>query len=286
MSKKKQKKESSKSENSAESSDAGAVAENDGAPSEPPSGAPSKPPSGGPLFYDKPEPLNSEQHSDLAIKTGSNYSFSRASNSVPLNAVEFGLAVRHYPIVFTSADPALPVVVLGLRSGQNMFLGDDGSWEQSVYVPAYIRRYPFIFMSSADGLQFTLCVDVESGQLEKGGERGLFKDGEPTELTNRALEFCQAFQAQHEYTRQFAESVSQHGLLSPRAAEVTLKSGEKLALGGFRIIDEGKFNALSSEVFLEWRQRGWLHLVYSHLMSLSNWAGLVDRTAASEGNAN
>ena len=71
--------------------------------------------------------------------------------------------------------------------------------------------------------------------------------------------------------------------LRQAGAEVTLKSGEKLALGGFRIIDEGKFNALSSEVFLEWRQRGWLHLVYSHLMSLSNWAGLVDRTAAGEG---
>ena len=105
------------------------------------------------------------------------------------------------------------------------------------------------------------------------------------ELTNRALEFCQAFQAQHEYTRQFAEAVSEHGLLSPRAAEVTLKSGEKLALGGFRIIDEGKFNALSNEIFLEWRQLGWLHLVYCHLMSLSNWAGLVDRTAASESDA-
>ena len=197
--------------------------------------------------------------------------------------MEFGLAVRHYPIVFTSADPALPVVVLGLRSGQNMFLGQDGSWEAGAYVPAYIRRYPFIFMSSPDGLQFTLCVDAESAQLEKKpGERSLFVDGEATDVTNRALEFCQAFQAQHEYTRQFAEAVSEHGLLSPRAAEVTLKSGEKLALGGFRIIDEGKFNALPSEVFLEWRQRGWLHLVYSHLMSLSNWAGLVDRTAARE----
>jgi hypothetical protein len=260
----------------AEATEVGSPAAGDGAPDQS---------AGGPLFYAKPEALNSEQHSDLLIKAESNYGFSRASNSVPLNAVEFGLAVRHYPIVFTGGDPALPVVVLGLRSGQNMFLAGDSSWEQGVYVPAYIRRYPFIFMSSADGLQFTLCVDAESDLLEKSGERGLFKDGEATDLTNRALEFCQAFQAQHEFTRQFAEAVSENGLLSPRAAEVTLKSGEKLALGGFRIIDEGKFNALSGEVFLEWRQRGWLHLVYSHLMSLSNWAGLVDRTAAGESNA-
>ena len=70
--------------------------------------------------------------SDVGIKEGSNYGFSRSSNAVPLNAVEFGLAVRHYPIVFTSADPALPVVVLGLRSGQNMFVGDDGDWESSI----------------------------------------------------------------------------------------------------------------------------------------------------------
>lgn len=167
-----------------------------------------------------------------------------------------------------------------------MFLDNGGAWESNVYVPAYIRRYPFIFMSSSDGLQFTLCVDAESELLGIGGKRSLFQNGEATDITNRALEFCQAFQAQHEYTRQFAEAVSEHGLLSARAAEVTLKSGEKLSLGGFRIIDEGKFNALPSEVFLEWRQRGWLHLVYSHFMSLSNWAGLVDRTATSESNAN
>lgn len=275
MSDDKQKSEKNKSDESSASTEVGSVAAGDGAPGQSSSG--------GPLFYSKPEPLNSEQHSDLAIKSESDYSFSEGSNSVPLNAVEFGLAVRHYPIVFTSADPALPVVVLGLRSGQNMFLGKDGSWEAGAYVPAYIRRYPFIFMSSSDGLQFTLCVDAESAQLEKKpGERSLFVDGEATDVTNRALEFCQAFQAQHEYTRQFAAAVSEHGLLSPRAAEVTLKTGEKLALGGFRIIDEGKFNALPGEVFLEWRQRGWLHLVYSHLMSLSNWAGLVDRTAARE----
>ena len=124
MSDDKQESEKKKSEDSSASSEAGSAAAGDGAPGQTKSG--------GPLFYSSPEPLNSERHSELAIKSESDYSFSKDSNSVPLNAVEFGLAVRHYPTVFTSADPALPVVVLGLRSGQNMFLGEGGSWEQGV----------------------------------------------------------------------------------------------------------------------------------------------------------
>ena len=232
-----------------------------------------------PLFYQSPQPLNSDRHAALAIKKKINYRFAKETNSVPLNAVEFGLSVRHYPIVFTGEDPAMPVAVVGLRKADNLFIEEDGSWLAGDYVPAYVRRFPFIFMSSPSREQFTLCIDEKSDLIAKKGGRPLFKKGEPTELTNEALEFCTAFQAQHDFTKAFAQAVADEGLLTPRSAEVTMTSGEKMTLTGFRIIEENTFNALSDETFLEWRQRGWIHLVYSHLMSLSNWARLVDRAA-------
>jgi hypothetical protein len=52
-----------------------------------------------------------------------------------------------------------------------------------------------------------------------------------------------------------------------------------MTLRGFDVVDEAKFNALPDELFLDWRRRGWVHLIYCHLMSMGNWARLVDLAA-------
>ena len=238
-----------------------------------------------PLFYRSPRPLDKTRHADKSIATKVDYSFAKATNSVPLNAVEFAFAMRRYPIVFTSATPVMPVAVLGLRSEQNLFLADDGAWAPGCYVPAYVRRYPFIFLESADKLTYTLCVDEASEMLVDGDGQALFRDGEPSEFTESTLKFCSAFQGQAAATLEFASALKERGLLVENRADVSLKSGERLALSGFRMIDEAKFTGLADEVFLDWRQRGWLPLVYSQLLSMGNWQALIDRMGESNGAA-
>jgi tetratricopeptide (TPR) repeat protein len=124
--------------------------------------------------------------------------------------VEFAVAARHYPIVFSNSAPHLPVTVCGLQTGSNAFVGNDNRWTQGCYVPAYVRRYPFILMENAEAKQFILCVDEDSDMVGKKGERVLFDDeGKPSELTNRAMELCRAYRGQYESTRRFVEELAE-----------------------------------------------------------------------------
>lgn len=230
-----------------------------------------------PLFYRKLEPLSAEKHGALSVVEKGTYAFAKGANSVPINAVEFAMAARNYPIVFASEGVAPPAVVLGLKAGENLVVDSAGRWERGLYIPAYIRRFPFIAVSPQGGTEYALCIDVGNDLLVENGKRPLFQGDQPSDLTKKALEFCQLYQAQAEITRQFVEALVKNDLLMSRAAKLNLQSGAERTLAGFRVIDERKFNALPDDVFLEWRHKGWIGLVYVHLASLSAWGGLVER---------
>lgn len=233
-----------------------------------------------PLFYTSPRPLLADRDGDLSLKTGANYAFTAGTNSIPLMAAEFAVACKHYPILFTDGANAQPVALVGLRSGENLFVNTDGVWEEGAYIPAYVRRYPFIFMESPDKSELTLCVDEAAESVVSGRDNPFFADGKPTELTNNALTFVKDFQGQSVFTDAFAKAVLDAGLLVDKRADVSLASGERLSLAGFKVIDEEAFNRLPAEEMLVWRERGWLGLVYAHLISVGSWTGLIDRLAA------
>jgi len=233
-----------------------------------------------PLFYRRPVPLGAERHGSMSMVGEANYRFAAEATAVPVNTVEFTMLTKHYPIVFAPESPPTPLAVLGLKQGRNLFVDKEGGWLPQTYVPAYVRRYPFIFMTGPDQLQYVLCLDEESDLvIEEGGRPFFDGDGKPTELTQNALKFCSAFQGLFEATREFGAALAEHDLLVENRADVTLRTGARLQLGGFKVIDEGRFNALPGEVFLEWREKGYLPLVYSVFSSASNWGHLVDMYA-------
>ena len=80
----------------------------------------------------------------------------------------------------------------------------------------------------------------------------------------------------------FTATLEKYSLLVDNRATITLASGENLALSGFRVIDEKKFMALPDDVFLDWRQRGWIPMVYCHLLSMGNWQSLADNIGGAE----
>lgn len=232
-----------------------------------------------PVFYRRPRPLNAAFDAGRSLKSAHSYGFARGTNSVVVNAAEFPLAMRTYPIVFSANEPRAPIAVLGLADNENLFLAEDGTWTADCYIPAYVRRYPFILMAQPGSAELVLCVDDASGLVAEDGERSFFEGGKPTQLVQDVLKFCSEFHAQHVSTTEFVRALADHGLLMPNEARVTMNSGQLLTLRGFDVIDEAKFNALPDDIFLDWRRRGWLHLVYCHLMSMANWARLVDMRA-------
>jgi len=229
-----------------------------------------------PIFYRRPRPVNAIADQYRSLLPIVDYGFARNTNSVVLGASEFPRAMGTYPIVFTSREPFAAVAVLGLEDNDNLFIDADGHWQEGHYVPAYVRRYPFVLHQRGEDNRLVLCVDDEAGLLSKGNERPLFQDGQPTQVVLDALAFCDDFNKQTIIAATFVAELAKRGLLVPNQARVVLASGQQIILHDFQVIDEDKFNGLPDDVFLEWRHRSWLQLVYAHLLSMQHWKDLAN----------
>ncbi len=232
------------------------------------------------LFYEKPVQLNADVHRNARLGTGGgDFSFAEKTNSIPLAAVEFFDTAREYPIAFTGKEggPLFPIALMGVRQNENLFVSPEGKWEGR-YIPAFVRRYPFVLAEKQDAEDFNVYLDEAfPGFGAATGER-LFTDaGEHTPLLKQALEFLGTYQGEIKRTRLFVERLQALDLLIPRVLEVVRKDQTSAVLQGFSVVDEGRLLALGDAQLLELARSGLLAWIYAHLMSLGNVSGLASR---------
>ncbi|MEM7301692.1 MAG: SapC family protein [Pseudomonadota bacterium] len=235
-----------------------------------------------PLFYTKPEALSPERHGDLKFDANAGFAFASKTHVVPLNVAELAAAARFYPVVFIGDKTPVPVAVLGLRKDENLFVNEDGSWVNGAYIPAYVRRYPFVFVTDDEQTQFSLCIDRDAPHIVEDGGVALFEGEETSEATKNALEFCRVYQAQVQGTQSVGASILEKDLLITNQANISLASGEQLSVTDFRVVDEKKLNELSDEDFLDLRKSGALAAIYCQMISTGNWSHLIEKSSAAK----
>ena len=239
--------------------------------------AQTKPPEAAlPMFYTAPRPLDRVRDGKMKLDRPTTFNFAAKTNAIPLLVDEFPMAAAYYPIVFADGPMPVPAAVVGLKNDNNLFVGADGAWVSGAYLPAYVRRYPFILMDDPSNKQFVLCIDEKSELLKSEGEFSLFDGEEPSAFTKSAMEFCSALRQQGDATDEFVKALKEHDLLIPNNAEINIRDGNRFQLSGFLIIDPKKFDALPDSVILQWRKKGWLGLVYAQLLSSHRWQNLVE----------
>lgn len=231
------------------------------------------------LIYQSAVPVSASRHGALFFDGTGSYAFSAGINAVPLMAVEFLSAATEYAIVFTEAgDAVLPVVVLGIRPEQNLYLSAQQQW-QAKYVPAFVRRYPFVFSSSEDRKTLTLCIDETHPGLnaEGRGQRLFDADRKPSAYVGQVLAYLQQYQASFERTRAFGQRLKQLKLLDPMQAQVSTPDGQTLKLGGFLAVQRDKLRALDGDTLALLAKTDELELLYLHLHSMRNFDTVKDR---------
>jgi hypothetical protein len=231
------------------------------------------------LIYESAVPVSNARHGEWSVEVGADYSFSKSVNSVPLMAVEFPHAAADYAIVFSgTAEAFIPAVILGMRGNENLYLAPSGGW-QAKYIPAFVRRYPFVFSTSQDGKTFTLCIDESfPGFNQEGrGQRLFGEDKQPSSYVSNVLKFLEQYQIEFRRTQAFCTKVKELGLLEPMRAQANLPSGERLALTGFMAVNRDKLKALPGDKLEELAKTDELELLYLHLQSMRNFAAMVER---------
>lgn len=242
-----------------------------------------------PLFYGTPAVLRFPEHRGLGLRPEGDYSFAAGAVAIPLTVPEFAAAGRHMPIVFAQDEGALPLAVNGLTAERNLFVTKEGGWRAGCYVPAYLRRYPFIAVEVNTGGPRMLGIDTQSALVvpEAAEAERLFDDaGAPTPRAQAAMAMCEAYAVEHEAARAFSAALVEHRLLVPRSAELRLANagdgeaaGVNATLAGFQIVDEAVFRALPADVVADFHRRGWLAAIVLHLASQLSWQSILDVSA-------
>jgi len=224
-----------------------------------------------PLFYKELVPINKQEHASWRSRQTDKAKWLVNQHAVPLTVEEFPGAQRHFPIVFSSGDDTVPLALMGMNDGVNVFVDDDGTLNTPIYMPAYARRYPFLLARlSPDKDDLSLCFDPTSdliGKFDDGAP--LFEGDEPTESCKATLQFCEQFEIAGTKTANFVQEIKKHELLIDGVLSIQLENQEEpLMYRGFQMIDETKLRDLRGDVLRGWNQNGMLPLIYAHLFSL------------------
>jgi SapC len=223
-----------------------------------------------PLFYNDLVLLSSQEHADWKTRSTDKATWLAGTNTVPLTVEEFPLAQRHFPIVFTSGENPFPLALMGMNEGVNVFVEDDGTVPNPIYIPAYVRRYPFMLARvRPESEELSLCVDPTSnlvGELDEG--EPLFENGQPSEACKNTLQFCEQFEIAGQKTASFMGELTKHNLLMDGELNIDVGNDQPFNYRGFQMVDENKLRDMRGDILRTWNQNGMLALIYAHLFSL------------------
>ena len=224
-----------------------------------------------PLFYQDLMPLNSRDHGKWNSRTTDKAKWLVNQHAVPLTVEEFPQAQRNFPLIFTSGENSVPLALMGLNEGVNVYVDDEGSLINPVYVPAYARRYPFMLARlSDDATELSLCFDPTTdliGEFEEGV--ALFEGEAPTDACKGAVDFCRQFEEAGQKTATFVKELEKHDLLMDGEVAIQQEGNDQpFVYRGFRMVNEEKLREMRGDVLRSWAQNGMLPLIHAHLFSL------------------
>ena len=238
-----------------------------------------------PLFYNDLMPLNSRDHSSWKAGSSDTAPWLVGQHAIPLTVDEFQQAQRHFPIVFSSGENPLPLALMGLNEGVNVFVDDNGKVTEPVYIPAYIRRYPFMLAKlRPESDELSLCFDPTANTVGEDveGDRLFNDDATASEATSQILNFCEQFEQAGQRTRAFMDELKKHDLIMEGEMSIAQSQApdKPFIYRGFQMVNQEKLRELRGDQLRTWNQNGLLPLVHAHLFSMELMRDLFGKQQA------
>lgn len=235
-------------------------------------------PSRAAFFYQDPRVLDREAHKDLRFQAVPGYAFASQNHVLPVVLNEFAQACLEYPIVFSAENPEniMSLALTGIEPGKNLLIDAKHQWGAR-YIPASVRRYPFVLADIGEKSPPTVAVDMAAAHFGSEGEPLFLENGEPAEITKRASQMLAQYHQQTQLTRQFLQTLHQMDLLTQTALNADLASGQKVSLTDVWIVDERKLQELTADRLHELNQKRYLAPIFAHLLSLRNLMSLASK---------
>ena len=242
--------------------------------------APGQP--GLPMLYKDLMPLSSQEHGSWKFRPLQALEILKGVHALPITCDEFAVAQRYFPIVFSTGPDSVPLALMGLNEGVNTFVDEDGKWRDNTYLPAFMRRYPFLLARlTQDSQELSLCFDPTAGVIgdfEDGTP--LFVGNEPGELVKEMLGFCEQFEMSAQRTTAFMKDLEESGVLEDGELTIgTSPDSQPYVYRGFRMVNEEKMRELRGDQLRKMQQSGMLTLIYAHLFSLGLTSEIFGRQA-------
>jgi hypothetical protein len=251
---------------------------------------PNGPLTGNVLFYSRPEPLSVELHGRLGVnRSDKPFRFAETAQAVPLQVTEFGFATKSYPIIF-AGDDRVPMAVMSIRANENLFI-KDGTMEPDIYIPAFIRRYPFALANNPsptgsqgdNAAQMIVCIDRAAEALSENADVPFFDNGQLSDFSQQMIDFCSNFETERQRTESFVNRLKALDLFETRQATFTPRDANNnpappVLLADYFGVSEEKLAALPADIIMELHTTGALRQIYAHLDSVQNWERLVARS--------
>lgn len=243
-------------------------------------------PVGQKLFYRQPELLNHQSHGSLGLRIPERpFEFARKSRALPVTLSEIASAQKRFPIVFSDLENPVPVAVVGTREDVNLFIDENGDWEREVYIPAYVRCYPFA-LAARSNEEFAVVIDRAADSISDDPEQPFFgADKKVTPEVQALIDFCARYDAETKRTVQFGQRLKELGLLAGQQVTRKTQSGEEVPVASYVAVDSEKLDGLDDAVVRELFGQGYLAGIFAHLFSLENWQVVINRIAAREKSA-
>ncbi|WP_170608536.1 SapC family protein [Ruegeria arenilitoris] len=234
------------------------------------------------LIYENAVPVSKLRHENFSVDIGEDFSFAKEINAVPAMTAEFSHLAREFPIGFAkSGSIFVPVALLGLRDEENLYVAEDGLWDGR-YIPAFLRRYPFVFSKKPNEDAYVLCIDEAFGGVNSDdrGQRLFEKNGEETNYLKDMLSFVTKYQREVRRTETFCKTLSDLGVFSAVQVNFEVGKGKNATTGGIFSVDREKLQSLSKDTVKILLESGDLELAHAQMLSLGNVDSLVARMKA------